>query len=228
MKKISKNLKKTIYLVAASSLFVVNANASESYLSLNYGLLSSGDNKVLDYQSVGELVGTGGSQVELRLGVSAFDLNQKEESRGYLYLWNNAEKNNELGIGIGGEWIMHPFDNKNFGFVLGGQAGLGYQDVSGKEKTISTNVNKLNYIFGANRFVPTVAEFQDDTYVLDIALTLGSTYELTKNLSFDFGYVYKYDLYQVSYRNQDAKSILNQMTLNQDNHMLKMGLNYRF
>lgn len=227
MKRITVSLKKTIYLLTASSLILIKANAEETYLSANYGVVNSSDNKILNSQPVDELVGSSGSQVELRLGLSSLDVNNKEQSRAFFYLWNNAKKNNETGIGIGAEWIMHPYDN-NFGFIIGGQAGLGYQDVSGKKKRISSNVNKVSYILNNNNSVPTIAEFQDDTYVLDIALTLGSSYQFSKHLSFDLGYVYKYDLYQVSYRNQDSKSILNQLSINQDNHMLKMGLNYRF
>lgn len=222
MKKVTKQL------IGTLSFFIcTQINADDTYLSLNYGFLTSSDNKVLQYQSVDELVGGSSSQLELRLGL--FDSNlAQEDARIFLYVWNNNEKNNETGFGLGGEWIMRPFENKNFGFTIGAQAGLGYQDVSGKEINISTNVNKLSYILGNNNYVPTIAQFQDDTYVLDIALTLGSTYNISKNLSFDLGYVYKYDMYQVSYRNQDSSSILNQLSFRQDNHMIKTALIYKF
>ncbi len=76
--------------------------------------------------------------------------------------------------------------------------------------------------------MPTVAQFEDDTYLFDIALTLGTKYNITKNISFDLGYVYKYDVYEISYRNQDFGSVLNQLSCKQDNHMLKTGLNFKF
>lgn len=219
-----RNLLGLILVSALSSSCML---ASEPYVSVNYGVVSSGDNKIFGFQPVGELVGDSGSQIELRLGLSNFE-NNNEQSRAFLYAWNNSEKNDELGIGIGGEWIMHPFDNKSIGLVIGGQAGVGYQAVAGSEVTLSTNLNKVTYVIGSSNLTPTVAEFEDDTYVIDIALTLGTTYKFTDNLMIDLAYVYKYDAYQVSYRNKDSATILNQMSFEQDNHMIRTGLTYRF
>lgn len=208
--------------ILLTSLIFASLNASDIYVGLNQGFLDSGDNKILGYQPVDELVGSSGNQLELRLGVS------NEKARAFFYVWNNEEKNSELGFGIGGEWIINPFENKDFGFVIGGQAGIGYQDVDGKKVNLSTNVNKVSYILNTTSFMPTIAQFEDNTYVFDIALTLGLTYKIFENLSFDLGYVYKYDMYQVSFRNQDFSSVLNQLSFRQDNHMLKTALNFKF
>lgn len=222
-----KIFKNYIYSTLIGSLFLSNANASEIYMGINQSFVDSENNKVLSYQPVDELVGGSGNQLEFRLGVTNSNI-ESNEARVFLYVWNNSEKNSELGFGIGGEWIINPFENKDFGFLIGGQAGIGYQDVEGKKVNLSTNVNKVNYILNSTSFVPTVAQFEDNTYVLDIALTLGCTYKILENLSFDLGYVYKYDMYQVSYRNQDFTTVLNQLSFRQDNHMLKTALNYKF
>jgi opacity protein-like surface antigen len=222
-----QKFKKYIYTTLISSLFFSEVNANDIYFSINQGTVSSDDVKIMKYQSLSQLVGDSGTQLELRIGVS--DINSdKNESIAFFYLWNNEEKNNETGLGIGAEWVVNPFENKDFGFVLGGQAGLGYQDVSGDKINISSNVNKLSYVLNRSNFTPTVAQFEDDTYLFDIALTLGTKYNITKNISFDLGYVYKYDVYQISYRNQDSSAVLNQLSCKQDNHMLKTGLNFKF
>lgn len=200
----------------------------DPYISVNVSGVSSGDSKVFGIQPVSELVGDSGSQVELRLGLSALDYDNYEKARSFLYIWGNGAKNNELGIGLGGEWIVRPFENKSFGLVIGGQAGIGYQSVAGSTTTVSTNVNKVTHIVGQNNVSSTIAEYEDDTYVFDLGLTLGTTYQFNKNLAFDLGYVYKYDIYQLSYRNQDSRSVLNEITVEQDNHMIKAGLVYRF
>lgn len=222
-----QKFKKYIYTTLISSLFFSEVNANEIYFSINQGTVSSDDVKIMKYQPLSQLVGDSGTQLELRIGVS--DINSdKNEAIAFFYLWNNEEKNNETGLGIGAEWVVNPFENKDFGFVLGGQAGLGYQDVSGDKINISSNVNKLSYVLNRSNFTPTVAQFEDDTYLFDIALTLGTKYNITKNISFDLGYVYKYDVYQISYRNQDSSAVLNQLSCKQDNHMLKTGLNFKF
>ena len=222
-----QKFKKYIYTTLISSLFFSEVNANDIYFSINQGTVSSDDVKIMKYQSLSQLVGDSGTQLELRIGVSNIN-SDKNEAIAFFYLWNNEEKNNETGLGIGAEWVVNPFENKDFGFVLGGQAGLGYQDVSGDKINISSNVNKLSYVLNRSNFTPTVAQFEDDTYLFDIALTLGTKYNITKNISFDLGYVYKYDVYQISYRNQDSSAVLNQLSCKQDNHMLKTGLNFKF
>lgn len=222
-----QKFKKYIYTTLISSLFFSEVNANDIYFSINQGTVSSDDVKIMKYQPLYQLVGDSGTQLELRIGVSNINSN-KDEAIAFFYLWNNEEKNNEMGLGIGAEWVLNPFENKVFGFVLGGQAGLGYQDVSGDKINISSNVNKLSYVLNRSNFTPTVAQFEDDTYLFDIALTLGTKYNITKNISFDLGYVYKYDVYQISYRNQDSSAVLNQLSCKQDNHMLKTGLNFKF
>lgn len=222
-----QKFKKYIYTTLISFLFFSEVNANDIYFSINQGTVSSDDVKIMKYQPLSQLVGDSGTQLELRIGVSNIN-SDKNEAIAFFYLWNNEEKNNETGLGIGAEWVVNPFENKDFGFVLGGQAGLGYQDVSGDKINISSNVNKLSYVLNRSNFTPTVAQFEDDTYLFDIALTLGTKYNITKNISFDLGYVYKYDVYQISYRNQDSSAVLNQLSCKQDNHMLKTGLNFKF
>lgn len=224
-----KKMFKSGAIVASIVLGLGATSASaEAFVSAGYGVNSSGDKNILSIQPAAELVGDGGSQIEVRVGFSGNDYMGNEQSRAYLYGWNNPDKNGEVGFGVGGEWISRPFDNKSIGLVVGGQVGYGWQGVSGKEQAISTSATKVSFIVGNSASAPSVATYENDTYVLDIGLTLGTTYAITKNWSIDLGYVYKYSNYQVSYRTNANSQVLNELTFNQDNHMIRTGLNYRF
>ncbi len=200
-----------------------------TYVSLSVAQNFSDNEAIFGAQPVGELVGTDGQEYQLRYGIYVNNATTNlPMSRVYTYLWTNPEKNNEVGIGLGGELIGRPFDSIKLDFVLGGQIGYGKQFVSGDTKQISTSLNKLSYVTDAGVMTPTDMTYQEDTGVLDIALTLGTTYEFSKTLSVDLAYVYKYDQYQVDYRTAQDPSVENNMSFKQGNNQIKVGVNVKF
>lgn len=200
-----------------------------TYIGLSVAQNFSDSEAIFGAQPVGELVGEDGQEYQLRFGtyVNSASTN-KPMSRVYVYLWNNPEKNAEVGLGLGGELIGRPFDSLKLDFVLGGQIGYGKQFVSGDRAPISTSLNKLSFVTDTGVMNPTDITYQEDTGVLDIALTLGTTYEFSKVLSLDLGYVYKYNQYQVDYRTDENPNVDNSMSFKQGNNQLKIGFNYKF
>lgn len=200
-----------------------------TYIGLSVAQNFSDSEAIFGAQPVGELVGEDGQEYQLRFGtyVNSASTN-KPMSRVYVYLWNNPEKNAEVGLGLGGELIGRPFDSLKLDFVLGGQIGYGKQFVSGDRAPISTSLNKLSFVTDTGVMNPTDITYQEDTGVLDIALTLGVTYEFSKVLSLDLGYVYKYNQYQVDYRTDENPNVDNSMSFKQGNNQLKIGFNYKF
>lgn len=200
-----------------------------TYIGLSVAQNFSDSEAIFGAQPVGELVGEDGQEYQLRFGtyINSASTN-KPMSRVYVYLWNNPEKNAEVGLGLGGELIGRPFDSLKLDFVLGGQIGYGKQFVSGDRAPISTSLNKLSFATDTGVMNPTDITYQEDTGVLDIALTLGTTYEFSKVLSLDLAYVYKYNQYQVDYRTDENPNIDNSMSFKQGNNQLKIGFNYKF
>ena len=200
-----------------------------TYIGLSVAQNFSDSEAIFGAQPVGELVGEDGQEYQLRFGIYVNSAStNKPMSRVYVYLWNNPEKNAEVGLGLGGELIGRPFDSLKLDFVLGGQIGYGKQFVSGDRTDISTSLNKLSFVTDTGVMNPTTITYQEDTGVLDIALTLGATYEFSKVLSLDLGYVYKYNQYQVDYRTDENPNVDNSMSFKQGNNQLKIGFNYKF
>lgn len=199
------------------------------YVAVSVAQNSSDSESIFGAQPVGELVGEDGQEYQLRFGtyVNSATTN-KPMSRLYGYIWNNPEKNNEVGIGLGGELIGRPFDSLGVDFILGGQAGYGKQFVSGDRTDISTSLNKLSFVTDTGVMNPTTITYQEDTAVLDIALTLGATYEFSKVCSMDLAYVYKYNQYQVDYVTDENTNVDNNMSFKQGNNQIKVAFNYKF
>lgn len=200
------------------------------YMGTAVTTFSTSDIKVLGVQPAKELVGEGGSELSLRFGINAHrNSDNSDLARIYLYAWSNPDRNSEVGFGGGGEYIASPFEYiKGLQFLIGGQVGYGWQGVKGDTTRISTSANKLSYVTGTINMNPTDIRYTEDSYVLNIALTLGVTYMVTNNLSLDLGYVYQLSNYQVEYRTAQNGVILNAMNFETDNHGLKVGLNYKF
>lgn len=186
--------------------------------------------KIFNTQPISELVGEGGNRQEFKFGgVATSKKTGKDSSRIFLYYWNTPDKNNEKGFGIGGEMVGYYSDLvPNLGLYFGGQAGLGSQSVKGDTTQLSTSVNKLTYVTDKAVTTPTAAVYTDDTETIDIALTLGSTYNMTETLFFDLAYVLRFNSYQVSYVTSQDSSVLNNITFDNYSHGLKASINYKF
>lgn len=203
---------------------------SNVYVGISRTTFSTSDIKVLSVQPAKEIVGEGGSEIDLRIGLASSRKSDKSEvAKIYLYAWNNPDRNSEVGFGGGGEYIFSPLESiKGLQFLIGGQIGYGWQGVKGDTTRISTSANKLSYVTSTINMNPTDITYTEDSYAIRADLTLGSTYQVTNNLSLDLAYVYQFSSYQVEYRTAQNAVILNAMTFEQDNHGLKVGLNYKF
>lgn len=204
--------------------------ASLFYTGISGTVFNTSDVKILGVQPANEIVGEGGTELAIRVGYNGYRKSDNTDlARVYLYAWSNPTRNNEVGFGGGGEYITSPFESiKGLQFLIGGQVGYGWQGVKGDTKRISTSANKLTFISDTINMNPTDMTYTEDNYVLRVDLTLGTTYKLSNALSLDFAYVYQYSNYQVEYRTAEKSSVLNILDFAQDNHGLKVGLNYKF
>lgn len=210
-----------------SKIVIVERN---KYVSISTAKASSDKGMIFSKQPTGELVGEDGIHNEIRYGILVTDKNTKKDTgRVYFYAWNNSEKNNEIGVGFGGDLMGQPFSSMpKLSLFLGGQIGIGMQQVKGDTKTISTSLNKLSFVTDKGILDPTEMTYEDNTYLLDIGLNLGTNYRINKDFSIDLAYVYRYNQYQVSYRTAENDQVLNNMSFNQDNYNIKLALNYQF
>jgi hypothetical protein len=212
-----------IAAIVATQILLVSAQAEENvYLSASTEMTSTIKTDIFGGQPLGEIVGQNGLKNVVKLGLDMKDF------RVYSYLWNNSNKNNEMGLGIGAEFIFGEILVPELKYRVGGSAGYGWQSVKGKTASTSTNMTKVSFITGGTSTGPTTITYTDDTAVIQIALDLGVTYQVSRNWSIDGGYVYTSNAYQFSYRNNDNPSVLNALTSNQNDHAVKFGLNYIF
>lgn len=214
----------TISKILVGILLCSSIASAASFIGINTGVNTSQDENIFGIQPTNELVGSGGSYNQIKYGFS----NKENTGRVYVFGWNNSEKNNEVGFGIGADIIGGEI-TKDLKFLLGGSAGYGWQGVKGSTAKTSTDANKLSFVTGgAQTTTPTTITYQEDTAVLNINLTLGTNYKINDNWNADLAYVYTASYYQVSYRNDTTPNVLNQMSFGQDNHSLMVGLNYIF
>lgn len=219
-----KTLKNKLIVVAFMS--VTTILSANNYVGVTSSISTSEDVKLFDVQPAGEIVGSGGVYNEIKYG---FTSGQDNKSRVFGYVWNNSRKNNEIGFGIGADLIAGTLFTPKLSYLIGGAVGYGWQSVKGDTAKTSTNANKLTFVTVQNPVsVPTTITYQDDTAVLEIKLNLGVSYEISDDWTLDCVYSYRASNYQVSYINEDAPNVLNQMTLKQDNHSIGLGLNYKF
>lgn len=198
-------------------------------ISYLVGQSKADDSYIMSIQDFSEIVGSDSDYHEIRLGVSSYNGSQAVLS-GFLFGYYMPDKNEEKGLGIGGEWNVNPFDSNYLTFKIGGKGSLGVQNVEGTETTISTQINKLTYITSQNMSVyktPTKMSYTDDNYAFNIDLVLGTTLTLTKNLALNADFNYRYANYQVSYK-VNGQDIENSLTQKQDQYITTIGLTYSF
>jgi len=205
-----------------------------TYMQFKMGRDSTSEGYILGIQPISEIVGEGGTQYELRYGYVGESMRGLDKARAFAFAWNNPDKNNEIGLGIGGEWIFRPFDNPDFGIILGGKAGLGYQKMDGKTDVFSTNANKLTYVISdhdtnedSQQYVATEVEYLTDTYTVSITFMTGLTYTINRHWSINGNLEFKKDSYQAAYMNKDSE-IRNAMTMVQDSINSSISLIYSF
>lgn len=195
----------------------------DTYIAYENAQLISESSKLFGAQPIDEILGGDSMVHKLKYGAATED---------WRIFWLGSvapEKNNEIILGFGADWI-HKI-NDNFSWYLGTEVGMGRQNVKGDTANVSTNATKVSYVISgisSQTYTPTQIKYEDNTELLTIGLTLGTTYKLSKNLDLSAQYNYRYDTYQVAYRNQDDTTILNSMTVKQDNHTFGLSLAYKF
>ena len=213
----------------------MNINTQRYFTSFTYYNLYSEENYVLGGQPTSEILGKNGTRLEAQIGFVGETLHGYDRARSFMYVWNNKEKNNEIGLGIGGEYIYRPFTFREIGLHLGGKAGIGYQKMNGERRTFSTRSNKINFITDSSDTpvsTPTEVEFNKDTYVVSIALITGISYSLATNIELDLNINYELSNYQVGYKNLNEydveNDIRNDLSIRQDNFLLGFTVVYNF
>lgn len=211
--------------VLAASL-AISANAEmkgDTYIAYENAQLISESSKLFGAQPVDEILGGDAMVHKFKYGAAS------EDWRIFWLGSLSPDRNNEIILGFGADWI-HKI-NDNFSWYLGTEVGMGRQNVKGDTASVSTNATKVSYVISGispQTYTPTTIKYEENTELLTIGLTLGTTYKLSKNLDLSAQYNYRYDTYQVAYRNQDDTTILNSMTVKQDNHTFGLSLAYKF
>jgi hypothetical protein len=183
------------------------------------------DTNILGYQPLSEIVGESGTQYNVKFGI----VNETYGMRFYGYGWSDPDKNNEIGLGFGGDWGGYIFNSlPSVRSYVGGQIGFGYQPVKGEHTRISTSVNKLSYVTDNVVSTPTNITYTKDTSVLNIGLVLGFNYYISADWDLDLAYVYTMSKYQFTYVTEEDSSISNNMSESQDSHGINVYLNYKF
>lgn len=199
------------------------------YIAIKSGTDSSEKGKILDVQPISEVVGQNGRRNEIHLGLSAEVEEGRDKAKVFLYAWQNSYKNNEKGLGLGGQWIFRPYDT-DLGIILGGKAGIGKQNMIGKTAVFSTNADKALYVTSEPQDnVPTQVEYVEDTYVISLAFLTGLSYTLTKDIELELNLEYRQDTYQSAYINVNAEQIIhNGLTFKQDVWNTGFYMSYSF
>ncbi len=195
----------------------------DTFFAYENAQLISENSKLFDVQPTNEILGGDGMVHKLKYG------SQTEDWRIFWLASLAPERNNEIILGFGADWI-HKINN-NFSWYIGTEVGMGRQNVKGDTAKTSTNATKVTAVINGispQTYSPTTIKYEENTELLTIGLTLGTTYKLSKNLDLSGQYNYRYDTYQVAYRNQDNTQVLNAMTVRQDNHTFGISLAYTF
>lgn len=195
----------------------------DTFFAYENAQLIAEDSKIFEVQPASEIVGGDSMVHKFKYG------SQTEDWRIFWLATYAPDKNEEITLGFGADWI-HKI-NDNLSWYLGTEVALGRQNVKGKTTETSTNATKVSAVISGispQTYTPTTIVYEDNNELLTIGLSLGTMYKLSENLFLNGQYNYRYDTYQVAYRNQDNSTILNSMTLRQDNHMFSVGLSYKF
>lgn len=227
-------MKKQILVGTIVSLLLITTAASaDSKVSLtyNYGNQTTETAEVFQIQPLSEIVGSNSTYHDLRLGYTIYE-NGETKGNVFLYGYTLPEKNKEMGFGLGAAANIHPdMFPKGLTAKLVGKAAVGWQDVGGQKKTISTNITKLTFITtqDLSQFKqPTKITYENNTYVINMGLSTGLSYDITDHLRIDADFTMNANFYQFAYRTEGNSNILNAMTGSQSAWITTVGLNYGF
>lgn len=214
----------------ADKLRFTNAPIYMDY-SFGYVLTESGD-LGLD-EPMANIVGGDSLRHELEVG-KHWKANE-HVYRMFLYGWlSGEEKNHEHGLGVGLKWQVPKFKSVPLRLMISAKAGLGEQNVKGKEFKTETNSNPLNYVFsgmGAGHDLKRgdySATFKEDTSVIEMGLGVGLVYDINKDLSFATEYTYLHHYYSYVYHVEGNTMGSALSGAVQSNHYFKASIAYKF
>jgi len=186
------------------------------------------DKKIFGAQPLDELTGDRKTEHTLKIGFSSLPSRNATTGKAYVFIWKAPDCNDEIGFGLGGE-AEFPFGAEDFKFILGGEAGYGWQPVKGDSVTVSTDANKIGYIIGSSVHYGSYAvKFLDDTAIIRINLKLGVQYGISDFLKIEAGYKLSYLNYQLDYLNGGAPSIANSIDVDNYAHAAYIGVGFFF
>ena len=199
---------------------LTGAAQASSFLEYSLAQSSAQESQIFGIQPVSEIVGSDSIVHKFKYGTST------ERARIFFLGTVAPDKNNEMGLGFGGEW--HTKITQDWDWFIGTEIIFAKQDTAGKSEILSTNANKVNYITdsGISR-TPTKMTYNKDTFNFQIGLTLGTTYNISKNLDLVGQYKYGSNNYSIGYKNEGT-NISNDINFKQDTHEIGIGLAYKF
>lgn len=222
-----------ISTLSLASLLSLSCTAwADTALSYHYGSITTSNSYVMQIQNIGEIVGLSSPLHELRYGLATLNDQGSSRAEAYAFIYTTPRKNDERGFGLGGAISGAPADSiPKFTLKLGGKVAYGWQPVKGESKVISTNINKLSYVTTPGVYdafkTPTKMTYEEDTQLLSLTLVSGMGYDISRNLKIEAELAYSKAYYQFAYRNEGS-SVLNSLSVDQDQWHTTCGIRYRF
>lgn len=220
-------MKKILSMLVVGLVALSSSVFADSYWKLDAEALQAQNQKIMGIQPISELVGENMSIVKLGYGFST----NGEPLAARAGVYASAGEANEYGVGIDFQ-----VDIKSAAFYgitpyFGGDVGVGMRNDSGSTKKLSTSVDKVSYITAPDLsalIVPTTATMIDDTTFVKYGFKIGLNYNFTPSLLGYVAYTYSTKTYNVSYRTAATPNILNDITLDQRNNGVTLGVSYKF
>ena len=173
-----------------------NLNA-EGYVGIGYSKSADSGDRILGMKA-SELVGKGGAYGSLQLDLYRQPAKDEMGAKAFLEIWTNKQKFNEKGIAIGGQAEIRMLDTAPINAYFGAKGGYGVQSSKGKTRLVQNVQSALGYVIGSGTGAGLI-EYKSNTKVLELALMAGISYNVTKNLSVDLGYVGRSRNYSIQY-----------------------------
>jgi hypothetical protein len=197
MKRKGENMKnKAILAGLVLAVFGLNLNA-DVYIGVGYSKSADSRDKILGMKA-SDIVGKGGAYNSLQFGIYTPPTKDEIGAKVFLEVWTNRQKFNEKGIAIGGQAEKRMFDAVPLNVYFGAKGGYGVQSNKGKTRLVENAQSALGYIVGFGS-ADGLIEYKSNTKVLDLALMTGISYNVTKNISVDLGYVGRSRNYSMQY-----------------------------
>lgn len=190
------------------------------------GYTAPNNDKVMGVQPLKELVGDGGFKNEIAFG-HVIDNSMKV---GFVGSWIAKEKEWSSGLEFIYKSEVHQIHSISVLPYVRSMIGIGGQMKSGSFQ-VSTQVNKANYVVTTNVNTlkkPDTAEWEKQPVFFTYSIEGGVDFQLSKNWSMNVGIEFQPKYWNLVYRNDSNKEILNSLSKTQYTYNAKIGLSYKF